>query len=128
MHRHALSGQTLHGIMAKFFIIGKKMRIRIILISLAFMFTLTNCASFDFQRRVVQQGNLLPQSKLERLKLGMSKEDAAILMGTSLLSPTFTNDRWDYAYTWRRGKGPQETRNLSLYFKGGRLARIEHHP
>ena len=104
------------------------MRIRIILISLAFLFTLTNCASYDFSRRVVQQGNLLPDAKLERLKLGMSKEDAAILMGTSLLSPTFTNDRWDYAYTWRRGSGAQETRNLSLYFRGGRLARIERHP
>ncbi len=58
----------------------------------------------------------------------MSKEDVAILMGTSLLSPTFNNNRWDYAYTWRRGNGPQEIRNLSLYFSGGHLARIERHP
>jgi outer membrane protein assembly factor BamE len=76
----------------------------------------------------VQQGNLLPQSKIERLKVGMSKKDAAILMGTSMLSPVFNTNRWDYAYTWRKGNGPNEVRNLSLYFKHGKLAKITHHP
>jgi outer membrane protein assembly factor BamE len=114
--------------MAKFFTLGKKMRIIILLISALLTLSLTNCASYDFARRVAQQGNLLPQSTVERLKPGMSKEDAAILMGTSLLSPTFNNDRWDYAYTWRRGNGPLEIRTVSLYFVRGSLARIEHKP
>lgn len=89
---------------------------------------LTSCSSFDFTHRVVQQGNLLPQEKIQRLKIGMSKEDAGILMGSSLLSPMFSRDRWDYAYTWRKGNGPQETRNLTLYFVNNRLSRIEHRP
>ncbi len=104
------------------------MRIRTILISIALTLTLTHCISYDSSRRIVQQGNLLPQSKIERLKTGMSKNDVAILMGTSLLSPTFNNDRWDYAYTWRKGTGPLKVRNLSLYFSNNRLARIEHKP
>lgn len=91
-------------------------------------FTLTSCVSYDFSRRVVQQGNLLPQSKIERLRVGMSKQDAAILMGTSLLSPMFNNNRWDYAYTLRKSNKPLEVRNLTLYFKQDRLVRIEHHP
>lgn len=96
--------------MAKFFTIGKKMRIIIILITTLIAGSLTQCMSYDFSRRIVQQGNLLPQDKIERLKVGMSKEDTAILMGTSLLSPLFNNDRWDYAYTWRRGSGSTEIR------------------
>ncbi|KTD17594.1 outer membrane protein assembly factor BamE [Legionella jordanis] len=107
------------------------MQIRTILIALtasAISFSLTNCASYDFSRRIVQQGNLLPQSKIERLKLGMSKQDAAILMGTSLLNPMFNNDRWDYAYTFRRGTGPLQMQNLSLYFAHDRLIRIERKP
>ena len=104
------------------------MRIRTILMCMACVLLLTHCASYDFSKRIVQQGNLLPQTKIERLKIGMSKEDAAILMGTSLLSPTFNNNRWDYAYTWRRGSGSMERRNLSLYFTRNRLARIEHQP
>ncbi|CEK09498.1 small protein A [Legionella hackeliae] len=106
------------------------MRIKTILIILttALSLALSGCISYDYARRIVQQGNLLPQSKIERLKLGMSKNDVAILMGTSLLSPTFNNERWDYAYTWRRGAGPLIIKHLSLYFSNDRLARIEHKP
>ena len=96
---------------------------RLLILMLAF--ALTSCASYDFSRRVVQQGNLLPASKIARLSLGMSKEHVAILMGTSLLSPTFNTNRWDYAYTWRKGNGPLVRRTLSLYFSNNRLARIE---
>ena len=101
------------------------MRIKAFLICTALLLSLTNCAYYDFSRRIVQQGNLLPQAKVDRLKLGMGKEDVAILMGTSLLSPTFTNDRWDYVYTRRKGNGATFVRHLSLYFSQGRLARIE---
>ena len=104
------------------------MRIRIILINLAFMFSLTSCSLYDFSRRVVQQGNLLQQPVVDRLKIGMSKENTAILLGHSLLSPDFNNDRWDYAYTWRKGSGPLKVRNLSLYFAHDSLVRIEHQP
>jgi len=104
------------------------MRISIILMSIALILSLTSCISYDFSRRVVQQGNLLPQEKIERLKIGMSKDDIAILMGTSMLSPMFNNERWDYAYTWRKGSGATETHNLSLFFKNSRLIRVEHQP
>ncbi|MCA0402616.1 MAG: outer membrane protein assembly factor BamE [Proteobacteria bacterium] len=114
--------------MAKFLKAGKKMRMRNLIISLITVLMLSNCASYDFSRRVVQQGNLLPQAKIERLRLGMGKNDVAILMGTSLLSPTFNNQRWDYAYSIRRGNGPLEIRNVSLYFAGERLTRVEHRP
>ncbi|WP_133136824.1 outer membrane protein assembly factor BamE [Legionella rowbothamii] len=111
--------------MAKFFTVGKKMRIIALLLGILCTLTLTQCTSFDFARRVAQQGNLLPESKLKRLKIGMSKNDVAILMGTSLLSPTFNNDRWDYAYTWRRGHGNITIITVSLYFSNGTLKRIE---
>ncbi|USQ14066.1 outer membrane protein assembly factor BamE [Legionella lytica] len=111
--------------MAKFFTVGKKMRIIALLLGILCTLTLTQCTSFDFARRIAQQGNLLPESKLKRLKVGMSKNDVAILMGTSLLSPTFNNDRWDYAYTWRRGHGNMTMKRVSLYFSHGTLKRIE---
>ncbi|KTC90835.1 Small protein A precursor [Fluoribacter dumoffii] len=101
------------------------MRIIIFLLGIVFTLTLTQCASFDLSRRVVQQGNLLSQARIDRLKIGMSKNDVAILLGTSLLSPTFNNDRWDYAYTWRRGHGPMTISSISLYFHNDRLTRME---
>lgn len=104
------------------------MRFGTIILAIAVALSLTNCASYDFSRRYVQQGNLLPQSKIERLHIGMSKQDAGVLMGNSLLSSNFNNNRWDYVYTWRKGSGKPAIRNLTLYFTNDRLARIEHHP
>lgn len=104
------------------------MQIRIILIRFIQCFlilsSLTHCMSYDFSRRVVQQGNLLPESKIARLKTGMTKNDVAMLMGNTLLSPTFNNDRWDYAYTLRRGAHPLEVRHVVLYFTHEKLTRI----
>ena len=104
------------------------MRIIILLISVIVTLSLTQCTSYDFARRIAQQGNLLPQAKIKRLKIGMSKNDTAILMGTSLISPTFNNNRWDYAYTWRLGNGPIEIKTISLYFVKNSLTRIERKP
>ncbi len=88
------------------------------------MLSLTHCASYDFSKTEVQQGNLLPEKKIKQLKPGMTKEAVAILMGTSLLSPTFNNDRWDYAYTFRKGSGSDTIRRLSIYFSNNQVTRI----
>lgn len=101
------------------------MQIRIILILISITLSLTNCMSYDFARRVVQQGNLLPKSKIERLHIGMSKDDVAILMGTSLISPMFNNNRWDYAYTWRKGNGKTRICSITLYFANNTLVKID---
>jgi outer membrane protein assembly factor BamE len=114
--------------MAKFSVTGKTMRIKIMLFLIVTMLTLTSCLTYDLSRRIVQQGNLLPQSKIEKLHVGMSKEQVALLMGTSMLSPLFNNDRWDYAYTRRVGGGPLIVRNVILYFSHDKVSRIEHHP
>ena len=95
------------------------------LVLVLFSILLTNCTTYDFSRRSVQQGNLLPQTQIAKLHTGMSKDNVAILMGTSLLSPTFNNDRWDYAYTWRKGSDPLAIKWVSLYFSHGVLTRIE---
>ncbi|MBA2650943.1 MAG: outer membrane protein assembly factor BamE [Tatlockia sp.] len=101
------------------------MRIGSILISIALTLTLTHCASYDFSRRIVEQGNMLKQESVNRLQIGMSKNDAAVLLGTSLLSPVFNNNRWDYVYTIRKGSGAMIVKHLSLYFSHDRLSRIE---
>lgn len=96
-----------------------------ILIAIILSLNLTGCFfEYDFSRRIVKQGNLLTQDKVSRLKIGMSKEEVLKLLGTSLLSPTFTNDRWDYAYTWRCGTGPILVKNLVLCFKDNKLTKI----
>ena len=101
------------------------MQIKTFFTALSITLTLVSCTSYDFSKRTVQQGNLLSQKRIARLTIGMSKTDTAILMGTSLISPMFNNDRWDYAYTCRKGNKPMLVRNLVLYFQHDRLVRIE---
>lgn len=104
------------------------MRFKTSLLALGFILSLSHCVPYDFSRRYVQQGNLLPPAKIARLHVGMTKQDVAILMGTSLLSPTFTNQRWDYAYSWRKGSSKPQVRYVVLHFTGERLTNIEHRP
>ena len=98
------------------------------LVLLFLTLTLTHCLSYDLSRRVVQQGNLLPASKIAQLKVGMSKSAVAHLMGTSLVYSTFNPERVDYAYTWRRGTPPPHVKYVTLTFKNNRVIHIAHHP
>lgn len=72
----------------------------------------------------VQQGNLLPQSRIERLQLGMSKEKVTSIMGTSVLMTPFSDNHWDYAYTSRVNHGPMTKKHLVLDFAGNKLTHI----
>lgn len=101
------------------------MRMKTVLILITMTLGVTHCLSYDFSNKKVQQGNILSPARVQRLKLGMSKNDAAILMGTSLMSPMFQMDRWDYAYTWRLGTHPDRMRHLVLYFENDGLIKIE---
>jgi outer membrane protein assembly factor BamE len=101
------------------------MRALLSVIVISLVLLLSHCASYDFSRRIVEQGNMLSFNKIKRLRIGMSKDEVAALFGTSLLSPTFTTQRWDYAYTLRKGSGYLTIRYVTLYFAGNRLARIE---
>lgn len=72
----------------------------------------------------VQQGNLLPQSRIDRLQVGMTKEEVARIMGTSLLMTPFSDEHWDYAYTKRVGSETILQKHLVLDFEGDKLAHI----
>ena len=104
------------------------MRIKTLFIISLLSSLLISCVSYDLSRKNVQQGNLLPMAKINKLSVGMSKQDTAILMGSSLLSPTFNNNRWDYAYTFREGSNTPVVRHLSIYFNNNRISGIEHQP
>jgi outer membrane protein assembly factor BamE len=72
----------------------------------------------------VQQGNLLPQSRIERLQVGMTKEQVARIMGTSLLMTPFSDNHWDYAYLTRVNSKTTAQKHLVLDFEGDKLTHI----
>lgn len=64
----------------------------------------------------VQQGNALEAESVEKIKLGMSKEQVHFVLGTPLIIDSFHPDRWDYIYHFTPGYGEQQRRQLTLIF------------
>lgn len=85
---------------------------------------LTSCVSYDLSRQIVQQGNLLPEARVNKLKIGMSKESVAQVLGTSLITPLFDNNHWDYAFTIKHANDPMMIKRVSLDFANNRLVKI----
>ena len=80
--------------------------------------------SFGY-RQPVFQGNLLDKQNVEQLKPGMSKAQVISLVGDPVVADPFHHQRWDYLASARRGHGKTEIKNLTLWFEGDSLARME---
>jgi len=73
----------------------------------------------------IQQGNLLSKQLVDSLKPGMSKHQVTLVMGSPSIVSPFDQNRWDYVSTLRKGNGRMEQKDLTLYFEGDSLAKIE---
>ena len=72
----------------------------------------------------VQQGNVVTQEQVARLKPGMNRLQVRDALGTPLLTDTFHADRWDYIFTIRRqGTEPQRI-SVVAYFEGDALKKL----
>lgn len=75
----------------------------------------------------VRQGNYIDQEMVSQLRKGMTREQVQFVMGRPLVADVFRNDRWDYIYVFRPGRGGEvERRSLSVFFDAdGLLERVE---
>lgn len=74
-------------------------------------------------KRDLQQGNVITQELINRLKPGMTKSQVNYILGTPLLVDVFHLERWDYLYLERKGKQAAEQKRISLFFQDDRLVR-----
>lgn len=97
---------------------------RLLLLALALLSApLAGCSPYRID---VQQGNVLTDEALTNLKVGMTKRQVRFLLGTPPITDPFHADRWDYVYSYKKGRGgDEERRRLTLYFNGDTLARVE---
>ncbi|MCG8428511.1 MAG: outer membrane protein assembly factor BamE [Chromatiales bacterium] len=73
----------------------------------------------------IQQGNMVDQETVNKLKPGMSKTQVRYVMGTPMLIDTFHEERWDYIYSFRPGGKEREQTRVALFFEDGRLTQIK---
>jgi outer membrane protein assembly factor BamE len=73
----------------------------------------------------VEQGNIIEQNKVKRLRKGMSKQQVRDLLGDPVKVTTFNRNRWEYVYTLDQPAKRTEMKKLVLYFdKNGQLTQI----
>ena len=51
----------------------------------------------------VEQGNVVNEEMVEKLRPGLNKRQVRYIMGTPLIEDSFHADRWDYRYLLRNG-------------------------
>jgi outer membrane protein assembly factor BamE len=73
----------------------------------------------------IQQGNVVTQEMVDKLRPDMTKAQVRYIMGTPLLVDTFHQDRWDYLYSLEAEGNDRTQERLSIFFEDDRLARIE---
>jgi outer membrane protein assembly factor BamE len=74
----------------------------------------------------IQQGNLLLIDDVEQVKPGMTRSQVRYLLGTPMVSDPFVPDRWDYIYTFQRGRDRNVDRShFVVHFEGDKVTRIE---
>jgi outer membrane protein assembly factor BamE len=72
----------------------------------------------------VQQGNVITQEMVDKLKPGMTRRQIAFVMGEPVLRNPFNPDRWDYVYSVQVGSVVYQQLRMSLFFENDTLAKF----
>lgn len=92
-----------------------------------FALTFSGCSHFKRHEFAVQQGNLLKEEKIAKLRNGMSKQQVTFLLGAPVLNTTFNENRWDYVNSYQLNKKPRKVQHLSVYFRNSKVIKTTHH-
>ena len=74
----------------------------------------------------IQQGNLLEESLIEQVEVGMTRSQVQFLLGTPMVSDSFHRNRWDYTYYLKRGRSRDvERRWFIVFFQEDTVVRLD---
>lgn len=99
---------------------------RLAVIALCATLPLGACNLLTVHKLDIQQGNVVTQEMVDKLKPGMTRAQARFVLGTPLVTDTFHRNRWDYFYSFKVGaEGVAETRRLTLLFQDDVLLSVQ---
>jgi outer membrane protein assembly factor BamE len=92
----------------------------------AFVLLLLSLTACSVHKIDIQQGNVITQEMLEKLKIGMEMKRVENVIGTPLVVDPFHRNRWDYVYFYKSGNtDDRQSAHLTLYFEDGQLSSID---
>jgi len=65
--------------------------------------SLSACSSWVY-RIDIPQGNYLEQKSIDKIQIGMTKEQVKFILGSPVVVDTFNNDTWNYVYRFKSGR------------------------
>lgn len=71
----------------------------------------------------MQQGNIITQDMVDKLKPNMTKSQVRFVLGTALIGDVFHKDRWDYVYRLLQHGNLVEEYKLTVFFEDDKLVR-----
>ena len=87
------------------------------LISLSLLSTGCSWIKFPGVHKVdVQQGNIVDQEMIDKLRPGMTKSQVRFVLGTPLVVDTFNQSRWDYYYNRLTSQGKETQEQVTIFF------------
>jgi outer membrane protein assembly factor BamE len=93
------------------------------LLSVAIIIGLSACSIYKLD---IQQGNVITQEMIEKLKIGMDMGQINHIVGTPLVKDPFRIDRWEYVYSMNtKGDEVEQFSHVSLFFKDSKLSDIQ---
>ncbi len=74
----------------------------------------------------IQQGNILEQKDIDKLRPELTKNQVAFVLGNSVISDSFSDDKWIYLFTYKSEvKSKNKVQKLILYFEKDKLISAE---
>jgi outer membrane protein assembly factor BamE len=100
------------------------MRARIL--TLIVLLLLAGCSSVPSlpYKIEVQQGNVITQEMVDKLKPGMTRSQVRFALGSPMISDAFHENRWDYVYRLEQAGRLVEQRTLTVFFEDDKLTRL----
>lgn len=82
--------------------------------------SLSACSSWVY-RLDIPQGNYLEQKDVDKLRVGMTKEQVNFLLGSPVAKNAFNSNVWHYVYVLNVGRGEDNRQELVLTFNNDQL-------
>ncbi|MDO6426609.1 MULTISPECIES: outer membrane protein assembly factor BamE [Thalassotalea] len=73
------------------------------ILTLIALLGLSACTGWIY-RIDMPQGNFLEQKDIDKLQLGMTKEQVKFVLGTPVVTDSFDNNVWHYVYRFKSGR------------------------
>ncbi|GAA6172967.1 hypothetical protein NBRC116592_26370 [Colwellia sp. KU-HH00111] len=93
---------------------------------IALTLSLSACSSWIY-RIDIPQGNYLEQKTINKIQVGMTKEQVKFVLGSPVVIDAFDSDSWNYVYRFKSGRSEKlnTQKNFTIKFEDNKLVSAE---